>query len=82
MVSKAKAKKNVAVKKPEQSPYSPSQIKKFVGEVKVEFGKIVWPPRKATLGLTGIVIILSTVIAVYLGTVDMMLGKLVASLLH
>ncbi len=82
MASKAKPKKNVAVKKPEKSPYSPEQIKKFIGEVKVEFSKIVWPPRKATLGLTGIVLVLTTVIAAYLGSVDMLLGKLVSTLLQ
>ncbi len=82
MASKAKTKKNIVVKKPEKSPYSPSQIKKFIGEVKVEFSKIVWPPRKATVGLTGIVIVLTIVIAAYLGSVDMLIGKLVSSLLN
>ncbi len=82
MANKAKTKKNVAIKKPEKSPYSPGQIKKFIGEVKVEFSKIVWPPRKATLGLTGIVLVLTAVISVYLGSVDMLLGRLVSSLLQ
>ncbi len=81
MANKSKSKKNVAVKKSEPSPYSPGQIKKFIGEVKVEFSKIVWPPKKATFGLTGIVLVLTTVIAIYLGSVDMLLGKLVSSLL-
>ncbi len=82
MASKSKVKKSVAVKKSEPSPYSPGQIKKFIDEVKVEFGKIVWPPKKATFGLTGVVILLTIVMAAYLGSVDMLLGKLVSSLLN
>jgi len=78
----AKSKKNQNVKVDEPSPYSPAQIKKFVGEVKVEFFKIVWPDKKMTLGLTGIVVALTVVISIYLGTVDLMLGKLVASILR
>ncbi len=82
MANKAKPKKNAVAKTEVTSPYSPAQIKQFVSEVKVEFGKIVWPDRKVTLGLTGIVVVLSVVVAAYLGTVDLLLGKLVSSLLR
>jgi len=82
MANKAKPKKNGVAKTEVKSPYSPAQIKQFVSEVKVEFGKIVWPDRKVTLGLTGIVVVLSIVVAAYLGTVDLLLGKLVSSLLR
>lgn len=58
--------------------FAPSQIKQFVNEVRVEFQKIVWPNRKTTLGLTGIVIVLTVVISLYLGAVDMILGKAVS----
>lgn len=82
MANKAKSKKNAIVKQEQKSPYSPAQIKKFVEEVKVEFAKIVWPDKKVTFGLTGIVILLSVVVAIYLGTVDLILGKLVGMLLR
>ncbi len=82
MANKAKSKKNAVVKKTEKSPYSPAQIKKFIDEVKVESTKIVWPDKKVTFSLTGIVILLTVVVAAYLGTVDMLLGKLVSSLLR
>ena len=62
--------------------FSPSQIKKFIDEVKVEATKIVWPDRKVTMGLTAVVIILSAVASLYLGTVDLLLGKIVASFLN
>ena len=82
MAAKTKSKKNRIVKVEEPSPYSPAQIKKFVAEVKVEFFKIVWPDKKMTLGLTGIVVALTVVVSIYLGTVDLLLGKVVASILR
>jgi len=82
MAAKGKSKKNRSVKVVEASPYSPARIKKFLEEVKVEFLKIVWPDKKMTLGLTGIVVALTVVISIYLGTVDLLLGKVVASILQ
>ncbi|MFW2367343.1 MAG: preprotein translocase subunit SecE [Desulforhopalus sp.] len=57
-------------------------MKKFVEEVKVEFLKIVWPDKKMTLGLTGVVVVLTAVISIYLGSVDLLLGKVVSSFLR
>ena len=45
--------------------------------LKSEFLKIVWPDKKTTMGLAGIVIVLTSVISIYLGTVDLLLGKLI-----
>jgi preprotein translocase subunit SecE len=80
MTNKVKTKKNDAVE--EKASLSPGQIKIFLNEVKVEFTKIVWPERKITLGLTGIVIVLTIIVSTYLGLVDMILGKLVSSFLR
>ncbi|MGB3210467.1 MAG: preprotein translocase subunit SecE [Desulforhopalus sp.] len=82
MAANIKSKKNNAVKSEKPSPYSPAQIKKFIEEVKVEFLKIVWPDKKMTLGLTGVVVVLTIVISIYLGSVDLLLGKVVASFLR
>ncbi|MEE4242419.1 MAG: preprotein translocase subunit SecE [Desulfopila sp.] len=82
MATKDKSKKNGVVKAETPSPYSPAQIKKFVQEVQVEFSKIVWPDKKVTMGLTGIVVVLTVVVAIYLGSVDLILGKLVSYLLR
>jgi len=83
MAAKAKEKKSTGeVKAVEPSPFSPGQIKKFVGEVQSEFSKIVWPDKKVTLGLTGMVILLSIIVSAYLGTVDVLLGKIISSILH
>ena len=82
MAAKGKTKKNRSAKVAAPSPYSPAEIKKFIEEVKVEFFKIVWPDKKMTLGLTGVVVALTVVISIYLGTVDLLLGKVVASILR
>ncbi len=82
MAASTKLKKNSAVKTEEPSPFSPAQIKKFVDEVKAEFFKIVWPDKKTTLGLTGIVVTLTVVLALYLGSVDLLLGKVISMFLN
>jgi preprotein translocase subunit SecE len=82
MTNKIKSKKNGAVDKEEGSTFSPRMIKSFIDEVKVEFTKIVWPDRKVTFTLTGVVAVLSIIVAAYLGSVDLLIGKLVASFLQ
>jgi preprotein translocase subunit SecE len=78
MAANIKSKKSNMVNAEDPSPFSPAQIKKFVDEVKAEFFKIVWPDKKTTLGLTGIVATLTVIISLYLGSVDLLLGKLVS----
>jgi preprotein translocase subunit SecE len=82
MAGKAKDSKSGGEVTKEASPFSPGQIKKFVGEVQAEFSKIVWPDKKVTLGLTGMVILLAIVVSAYLGTVDVILGKLISTILR
>ncbi len=85
---KAKKTKKAVVKQKKQSApdqasnYSPAQIKKFIEEVQAEFSKIVWPAKKVTLSLTGIVVLLTVVVSLYLGSVDLLLGKLVSTVLQ
>jgi len=64
-----------------RSYFSPSGIRQFINEVHSEFRKIVWPGKKTTAGLTGFVILLVVVISLYLGSVDLLLGKLVSTIL-
>lgn len=82
MGKKTKAIKKQELEKDKKSPFSPSQIRTFVDEVKVEFTKIVWPDKKTTMSLTGVVIVFSMLASVYLGSVDMLLGKLIDSVLR
>ena len=58
-----------------------ARAKEFAAEVKSEFKKIVWPDKKVTMGSTGVVIVLVFLVSVYLGTVDLFIGKLVSYIL-
>lgn len=61
---------------------SPAAIREFIREVQVEFKKVVWPDKKVTFGLTGFVMILVVLVSIYLGSVDLFLGKLVTMVLR
>ena len=54
----------------------------FLREVKVELKKVAWPSRKQTFGSTLVVIILVTIIAFFLGAVDIGLSSLVKFVLR
>ena len=54
----------------------------FLREVKVELKKVVWPTRKQTLSSTVVVIILTMIIACFLGVVDIGLSSLIRVVLH
>ena len=82
MAAKVKKRKTKEAEQSVRPWYSPSQIKLFSQEVKAEFLKIVWPDRKMTLGLTGVVVVLTVVLSLYLGSVDLLLGKLVSYVLR
>lgn len=59
-----------------------SRVKEFAGEVKSEFGKIVWPARKQTVASTAVVLVLVLIVSIYLGAVDLLLGKIVDLILR
>ncbi len=61
--------------------FSFSRAKEFAAEVKSEFKKIVWPDKKVTISSTGVVIVLVFLVSVYLGAVDLFIGKLVSYIL-
>jgi len=89
MASKKKTQpvKGTSEKKPdgtatEKISFSPASIRQFMREVQAEFNKIVWPDRKVTVGLTGFVLLLVVVISIYLGSVDLLLGKIVTLVLR
>jgi len=54
----------------------------FLREVKVELKKVVWPTRKQTLSSTVVVIILTIIVACFLGVVDIGLSSLIRVVLH
>jgi preprotein translocase subunit SecE len=57
------------------------QIKTFFREVRMELKKVTWPTRKETLAATAMVIILSVIVAFFLGILDVALAKLVGTIM-
>jgi preprotein translocase subunit SecE len=57
------------------------QSKLFLRDVKMEMKKVTWPTRKETLAATGLVIVLSVLVAFFLGILDVALAKLVSTVL-
>ncbi len=55
--------------------------KAFLREVRAEFDRITWPTRKETLAMAVAVLVLTVFFTVFLGLVDMTLGKLVSLVL-
>ena len=53
----------------------------FFEESKVEIKKVVWPTRKETITTCVAVLVVSLVIALYLGIVDLALSKIVEAIL-
>ena len=50
----------------------------FLKEVKVELAQVVWPTKNETIRLTGVVIFISVVVGIILGTADFLLTKVMA----
>jgi preprotein translocase subunit SecE len=64
------------------SKFELSKIKEFIREVKNEFQKIAWPDKKHTLATAGVVVMLVIMISIYLGAVDLILGKLIGFVIN
>lgn len=56
-------------------------LKTFLESVKAELIKVTWPTRKEAVATTGVVIVIVSVIALYLGACDMALAKLLQLIL-
>ncbi|HTF99367.1 MAG TPA: preprotein translocase subunit SecE [Nitrospirota bacterium] len=55
------------------------KITEFLQEVKLEFKKVVFPTRKEVIGSTWVVIVTVLICAVFLGLVDLTLGRVMTS---
>jgi preprotein translocase subunit SecE len=53
----------------------------FLKEVRDELKKVVWPTRAEVIRLTGVVIIVSVGVGIFLGATDFILTKLVGLLI-
>ena len=57
------------------------KIQEFFKEVSVELKKVSWPTRQQTLNATVVVIAVSFIVAFFLGIVDIVLARVVGSIM-
>ncbi len=58
-----------------------AELSQYLKDSKGEMKKVTWPSRKATLGLTWVVLVVVLIISLYLGVVDLGLSKLIKLIL-
>jgi preprotein translocase subunit SecE len=56
-----------------------NRIKEFFQDVKLELKKVVFPSKKEVIGSTWVVIVSVLIASVFLGIVDISLGKLMTT---
>ena len=59
-----------------------TRIREFAREVLAEFHKVTWPSRQELINSTTIVIVVTVVLAFFLGGVDIALSKVVERILR
>ena len=59
-----------------------TRFREFAQDVLVEFRKVTWPSRQELINSTTVVIVVTVVLAFFLGGVDIGLTKLVERILH
>ncbi len=57
-----------------------TQGRTFMGDVSTELSKVYWPPRSETIAFTGVVLVVVSFVAAYLGIVDFVLSRLLSFL--
>jgi len=58
------------------------RAQEFVREVMAEFRKVTWPSRQELINSTVVVIAVTVVVALFLGSVDIVLAKIVEAILR
>jgi preprotein translocase subunit SecE len=59
-----------------------TRIREFVQEVLAEFRKVTWPSRQELISSTAVVIVVTLVLAFFLGGVDIVLARVVERILR
>jgi preprotein translocase subunit SecE len=57
------------------------KIKLFFHEVSIELKKVSWPTRQQTVSATVVVIVLTVIVSFFLGIVDVILARLVGTIM-
>ena len=58
------------------------KIVKFLKEVQAELKKVHWPTRAETIKFTTIVIFITFVVAIYIGSLDYIFAKIIGILIQ
>ncbi len=56
-------------------------VKKYIQQVVTELKKVTWPTKEQTINKTVLVIVVSAVAALYIGTLDFLLQKIMQILI-
>jgi preprotein translocase subunit SecE len=59
-----------------------ARVQEFIKEVMVEFRKVTWPSRQELINSTAVVIVVTVVLAFFLGGVDIGLARIVERVLR
>jgi preprotein translocase subunit SecE len=59
-----------------------TRTQEFVREVMVEFRKVTWPSRQELINSTAVVVVVTVVLAFFLGGVDIGLARIVERILR
>ncbi len=58
------------------------KAKRFLKDVKVEFLKVTWPTRDEMIGSTLVVMVVSAIVAVFIGFVDHLLAIVISAIMR
>ena len=58
-----------------------SKVKTYIGDLRQEFKRINWPSRNEALRMSGVVIAISVVVAVFLGALDFLFVSVLEKLI-
>lgn len=58
------------------------KVRDYLTNVRTEIGRVSWPSRKEVVSLTVLIILLSVVLGVYLGLVDLIVTQVLRLLLR
>jgi len=58
------------------------KVKKFLNDVYQELQKVAWPSRDELVGSTIVVIVMSVIVAVFIGIVDWSVNQVVHTLIR
>ncbi|MBI4635131.1 MAG: preprotein translocase subunit SecE [Candidatus Rokubacteria bacterium] len=59
-----------------------ARVREFVQEVLVEFRKVTWPSQQELINATAVVLVVTVVLAFFLGGVDIALARIVERILR